>query len=142
MTLTELKTLKSELDAKLKEGAKNAIGEEFKAFFEKHPEIKSVKWQQYTPHFDDGDPCVFGVREPDESDDIELVSGETAPEYRSSAKLDGGPAYAAFTEKIRPAFADLRFVNAMDEAYEAAFGDGVEVIATREGFEVNEYDHD
>ena len=27
------------------------------------PEVAAVRWRQYTPYFNDGDPCVFGVGE-------------------------------------------------------------------------------
>jgi len=36
----------------------------FKVFLEAHPEIKCIFWSQYTPYFNDGDPCTFSVHEP------------------------------------------------------------------------------
>jgi hypothetical protein len=27
----------------------------------KHDDFTALRWQQYTPYFNDGDPCVFGV---------------------------------------------------------------------------------
>jgi hypothetical protein len=36
-----------------------------------HPKIDSVRWHQYTPYFNDGDPCEFGVGEPY----VKLVDG-------------------------------------------------------------------
>lgn len=48
---------------------------EAQAFFEKHfkeavkeffaqvPEVQAVCWEQYTPYFNDGDPCVFSLNE-------------------------------------------------------------------------------
>lgn len=29
-----------------------------------HPEVTGIAWTQYTPYFNDGDPCVFSVGEP------------------------------------------------------------------------------
>lgn len=29
-----------------------------------HPMISAVRWHQYTPYFNDGDPCEFGVSRP------------------------------------------------------------------------------
>jgi hypothetical protein len=37
--------------------------EYFKVAFEKYG-VTAVMWEQYTPGFNDGDPCEFGVREP------------------------------------------------------------------------------
>ncbi len=35
----------------------------FKEFFAAHPAVKSIAWTQYTPYFNDGDPCTFRVGE-------------------------------------------------------------------------------
>ena len=44
--------------------APGLLKEEFKEFFKKVPEVKVIKWAQYTPYFNDGDACIFGVNEP------------------------------------------------------------------------------
>lgn len=36
----------------------------FAEFFALYPFITKVEWEQYTPHFNDGSPCVFEVYEP------------------------------------------------------------------------------
>lgn len=33
-------------------------------FFEECPKVQAVVWSQYTPYFNDGDECVFGVNDP------------------------------------------------------------------------------
>lgn len=48
---------------KLKEQAAGAFKESFAAFFEKHPEVHALYWTQYTPHFNDGEPCTFGTHD-------------------------------------------------------------------------------
>lgn len=35
----------------------------FKSFFERFPEVYCVCWTQYSPYFNDGEPCRFGVNE-------------------------------------------------------------------------------
>ena len=40
---------------------KNAFEDIFKTFFSLCPEIKAVGWNQYTPYFNDGEPCEFSV---------------------------------------------------------------------------------
>lgn len=37
------------------------ISEAFKEMFDTYPELESYKWAQYTPYFNDGDECKFGV---------------------------------------------------------------------------------
>ena len=35
------------------------------AFFKMYPEVAAIRWQQYTPYFNDGDVCEFGVHPPE-----------------------------------------------------------------------------
>ena len=35
-----------------------------KLFFDECPKIQAVIWSQYTPYFNDGDECIFGVNDP------------------------------------------------------------------------------
>ena len=39
----------------------DAVVEAFAPVFEKYPEADSFAWKQYTPSFNDGDPCEFGI---------------------------------------------------------------------------------
>jgi hypothetical protein len=64
MKLDELNKLKENYEKTLREKGQEIMGEAVTEFFEKNPLIKAVTWTQYTPHFNDGDECVFGVGEP------------------------------------------------------------------------------
>lgn len=66
MSLQALSKLKEATKAfeAAKATAKDALVEAIKEVFQKHPEIASIGWCQYAPHFNDGDPCVFRVHEP------------------------------------------------------------------------------
>lgn len=46
------------------ERGKALLHQTFKDFFAANPEVTSVVWQQYTPWFNDGETCEFGVHEP------------------------------------------------------------------------------
>jgi hypothetical protein len=59
----ELKDLKAAYDRKLRDEGQAAVKDAFKDFFDQYPEVRSVKWSQYTPYFNDGDTCHFGVNE-------------------------------------------------------------------------------
>lgn len=68
METNVLHDIQSELDAAKRvyedalEKIKNSgSGNLFKAFFDAHPEAHALQWAQYTPYFNDGDPCVFSV---------------------------------------------------------------------------------
>lgn len=45
--------------------------------------VESIVWEQYTPYFNDGDTCVFGVGEP------RLILAETAEPHAHMATNDG-----------------------------------------------------
>lgn len=60
----EIIELKRQLDDKLKTFGKDAIAEAFAPFFAANRDVDGVCWSQYTPYFNDGDSCEFGVHEP------------------------------------------------------------------------------
>jgi hypothetical protein len=63
----ELFALKKAYDEKLANEGEDALKEAFKELFDKHPRLESVTWVQYTPYFNDGDPCYFSVHDFDAS---------------------------------------------------------------------------
>lgn len=131
MGLAELTKMKAECEAKIQAEGKSILRDEFKVFFDAHPTVTKVRWTQYTPYFNDGDECVFTVHADCElafGDDDELQDAwdrkdrdAVAPIYKAARQLvDGVP----------------------DEVMEAVFGDHAEITATRDGFDVEEYQHD
>jgi hypothetical protein len=105
--------------------------------FESQPSINAVRWKQYTPYFNDGDPCTFRVGE------NYVQFGETT---------EGGDYDDGFvgTWETRDNPEKLAAVEAADEAFSTipedvmlvVFGDHVQVTATRDGFEIEEYEHE
>jgi hypothetical protein len=81
--------------------SRSVLNESFIEFFTKNPEFKSVFWTQYTPHFMDGDECVFSVNDVY----VKLVDDEEAEEDEGSDIPD--PAYRVrILEHLRDAQAD------------------------------------
>jgi hypothetical protein len=68
----ELRDLKDAYDKKLSEAGEEAVKDAFKDVFDKFPEISEIAWCQYTPYFNDGDPCYFSVHD----FDVRLGSSE------------------------------------------------------------------
>lgn len=61
---SKLKALVEEvnaLHAKMQKDGQKALKGAFADFFKAHPEAKAIVWTQYTPYFNDGDTCTFGV---------------------------------------------------------------------------------
>lgn len=50
-----------------------------------YPEVEAVRWEQYTPYFNDGDVCEFGVREPR----IKFVGEDAGGDYDDGFSEDG-----------------------------------------------------
>lgn len=61
--LEELKKLKEAYKAALKDTAKDILKERVQEWFKQRPEAQFICWRQYTPYFNDGDPCVFSVHD-------------------------------------------------------------------------------
>lgn len=133
------------------------------------PEITGVRWQQYTPYFMDGDPCIFGVSGiqlvltdvPLEDDGTPREEGDFGDphivEYidRPWTDLAGGPFYDREnrTWEYRPgtnAIATLYVPEFVAEINSGAhnvklqelFGDNACVTATAEKFVVEYWEHD
>ena len=52
-----------ETKLKLREEFKLIFKDETKELFERYDWLKEIAWSQYTPYFNDGDSCEFGVNE-------------------------------------------------------------------------------
>lgn len=154
------------LREKFQEQAKGMFKETFKEFFDKNPGITAVVWTQYTPYFNDGDTCTFGVGDvsftnapPEELENVtswgeydgddETVWAATNIDYILRTESSW---YTEIAAKIRAtpgidtascdALSKLVGNTEMEDVLLAMFDDHVKVIATRDGFDVSEYDHD
>lgn len=104
------------------------------------PAIEAVRWQQFTPYFNDGEPCVFRVyesqfkltavtidAEDQEDDDTYFLYDYQLHRYNEEIPKD----------VVGPDFSDI------EELLLAAFDDHVQVTAARTGeITVDEYDHE
>lgn len=148
--------------------AKRVLGEETLAFFAANPEIGQIRWRQYTPYFNDGDTCEFGVNDPaflpnrqsmsmlpeDVSSSLKETSDEDMDDYsdvcaviKRNTTLHYDPkGKREPTERERSlldACANMGgLIQGLDETMKGIFGDHVQVAATAGGFDVAEYEHD
>lgn len=144
-----LKDLRSEFDAMKAEfqgKLRVAFQEECAGLFAKYPELETFAWTQYTPYFNDGDPCVF---------EVNTFTVDINGEDRYNATKSGIAIDAQTSENFpftvpppdwwiaaeKEAIALLESVPA--DVMEIAFGDHVEVTAHRDGtFTTEDYEHD
>jgi hypothetical protein len=132
----------------------------FLEYFKLYPFITSISWTQYTPYFNDGDPCVFSIQEPALELSAAFVSANPGlnligssyskkePEKDDDTKSLTLDTYD-FTKEQGKAYPDMRAaVNAITELFEAedillhVFGDHAEIIVTPKEISVEEYEHD
>lgn len=134
----------------------------FKEFFERNPQIEFITWTQFTPYFNDGDECIFRVNdlygflsEEEMEDDPwdgtfplwgwrkpDVITKEDLKEKKNVLdKFDGDLA------KIKQASDEFDLLQtqfrSIDESLlKEIFGDHVRVIASRDGLDVDNYEHD
>lgn len=146
--------------------AQELFKETTKEFFDANPGVKCIVWTQYTPYFNDGDTCTFRVNDPTFSnateDEIDNVSawgeyeGEDETIWATDSiryVMESDRDYYADTririlsgEKVDvescSSFSKMILSDVMENVMLAMFGDHVIVVATREGFDVQDYEHD
>lgn len=137
-TLNELKKMREEYKAQVRKAGREALLNELQEFFEAQDKYTWVQWTQYTPYFNDGDPCVFGLGHidflTDEDKDCEdYVEGPYISTYRDRDKYEGADALAYDLKKT---------LRGNEDILEEVFGDHAKVTATSEGISVEEYYHD
>lgn len=112
----------------------------FAQLFADFPNVQAIRWTQYTPWFNDGDPCVFSANDPD------VLLSESKPE---PVDWDGeeGWHYCWGRDKAPEVNAVAELCGAIPrEVKEQLWGDHMEIRVERadDGVTVSteEYDHD
>jgi hypothetical protein len=145
------------LRAKFQETAQALFKETTKEFFNKNPGVTAIHWTQYTPYFNDGDTCEFSVGDiyytnanDDQMEEVctyayegedENVWSYSAWELRYGIEKEG-KIFEGVSLEYAENFSGLIYDSDMEEVMKEMFGDHVRVIATREGFDVQDYDHE
>jgi len=108
--------------------------------------IETIGWRQYTPYFNDGDECTFGVHQ----DDL-LINGED--EYGDGLEWIREKVWAFGKYDTNPNADQEELVvlknikevlqSIPDDFYKDLFGDHAIVTINKNGtIEVDDYDHD
>jgi hypothetical protein len=121
------------------------------------PGVLAIRWEQYTPYFNDGDPCVFSVGdwrfkldtevddEKTEYGDGYLTTWDDAIRGWEYRRDENNQLVKVRTHPGRPdiesAFKNLN-LNAFEDVCRRNFGDHAQVTATKDGFEVEYYEHE
>jgi hypothetical protein len=95
--IQQLTEQREKYEAKMKEDGKRFVSDAIKTFFAAHPQVEAVRWTQYTPYFNDGDECIFGI------------GGELMVQFR-----DRDPADHAFPDEYRDKSQSEGFLSSWD----------------------------
>lgn len=139
-TIQNLMAKKKQWLEEMKAQGAGALKEVFVEFFKEHPTCEGVRWTQYTPFWNDGEPCTFSVN------DFNLKMQDSPPDagdHEDGFEYDYGPR-ARTNPELKAAFVTVKRIEREvdNEFFHLTFGDHAQVTATRTGFEVEEYDHE
>lgn len=135
MHFSELTQKIEDLNAVIANEARTAIETELLKFFAEQPNLEAVRWEQYTPYFNDGDACVFRVHS------WELKYHDKRKHTDADEDEDDGFSYS-YSNPLNKWWENFARTGAAEPIFEAAFGDHVRVTADRENITVEEWDHD
>lgn len=156
--MTTLEKIKAELEAF--EAKKKVFVEDlrkefptmFKELFDKSEKIESFGWRQYTPFFNDGDTCEFGVHASDPNINGNDIYDCDWYDWKVKYYLKGDADYANLltenpkidVEAYKVVEEFISVINSIPEDFlKDLFGDHVEVTISKDGtISVDEYDHD
>lgn len=154
--LEKLVEVKEKYQKQMEKEGKKAVVAGAKALFAECPNLQAVRWTQYTPHFNDGEPCEFDVHEPSfgfateeeakklaEYVDHDGDEEDEEEEGESSPGLFWADSWCIKGRGTAPMKEFSKAICGLEDALEAAFGDGVEIVLHRDGsVDVQEYEHD
>ena len=139
------------LRVKFQADAQAMFMETLKSFFELNPGINALRWTQYTPYFNDGDACVFGVGDVyfTNAKDEQLNDVNSWGEYEGDDEDVWAESYMTYLSGKEGVdvtscdfISDMINSSEMKDIMEQMFGDHVCVTVTRNGIVIDDYEHD
>lgn len=138
-TLADLQTIVEDTQRQLREQGSEAFKEFFRQVFMEHPELEDIRWRQYTPYFNDGDACVFGVYDPY----FKIRNFVPAEEYYCDYEDDR---YLSYYLKEQFPWVEDVAKTILSDAFEQIalliLGDHSTITVTPNEIQITEYEHD
>jgi hypothetical protein len=131
--LEALQKVYDEAMTALRRDGEAALKASFVEFFAAYPEVEAIKWQQYTPYFNDGEACYFGVREPE----IKLTMSDEFKEMWAFRESSSAVFYAD-VQKL----SGIIQSSSMESVLKAVFGDHSEITVYPDRIDVETCDHE
>lgn len=144
-----LKQLQQLKEQYMKEG-KEIFKSIFKDFITTHPDISELRWKQYTPYFNDGDPCEFRLTDLAINFNYDALpfyiredSLPDSPEAYEDIKddYDGGMSYYSLIDgEFKNNFRELEsYMHKNMTILESIFGNDVQIVVTKDGIDISDY---
>lgn len=157
--MTELSDLIAEFEhhnSVLRQRMQDSFKDVIKNVFDRCPDLQRIVWSQYSPYFNDGEECVFSVYPPtftnykNSDEDLHLIWGSLdGDDLDDGVWAYGKNCYHDLEKNTPEEYKDIfnevseaMQRDAMEDVMRAMFGNHVYVVATREGFTVEDYSHD
>ena len=136
--MEEIKSEITRLQTELKAKSQDMFREGVEEIFNKYPELESFAWRQYTPYFNDGENCYFGVHVSTWGDNnVDGISINGSSFWWPQA---GQPLSEELTQA---AVETAKLINTFDEnVLMDIFGDHVTVTVHKDRVETEYYDHE
>ncbi len=145
----------SELNQKIIDQSSDIFDIFISEIFNKYP-IESFGWSQYTPYFNDGDTCIFSANtdylkiNDEYVEESEWISEKNTTnwgtwnaqtrQYDNRVEVDNEK-YDPILAKCSDEISDF-LSNFDDNFYLKKFGDHAEITVTKDGFTIEDCEHD
>jgi hypothetical protein len=128
----------------LKQKGQEHLNKVFNIFWNDNPEVKVIIWEQYAPGYNDGEPCIFGVKDLsfsnliDETEYSNIRFGEYDGDNEDVWVLDTyfNKKEQKFNMEQAKELENFLQSSRMTKVMELIFGDSARITATRQGFTV------
>ncbi len=140
--------LRNQVKLIAQENVQPALKQAFEELQSVIPNLEAIRWQQYTPHFNDGEACEFGLHGVyyklqdkteggDNGDGYEYIS--TYGKYNPQTGLNDEGLNKTQVDSLNTFSKNLCDI---EEMLQVAFDDHAEVTLLATSIEVEEYSHD
>jgi len=153
--LSDLNKIKSNISKKEELLSKQVLSE-MKSLMTRNPLLIGVRWVQFTPHFNDGEPCVFDMYGPEIKFDDSIIPHKeddhnegfvdkhylTKDFFEERVDIINVGQIKSLEKAVKEVDQLYGYLYSMQDQVNAMFGDGYQVTITKDGVEVEEYSHD
>lgn len=154
ISITNFITEYEQQKKQFQERVSSRLKEVFKEFFRECPEIKTISWLQYTPYFNDGDECIFSVKEVYFSNVEkqyvntwgeleEMESSNDTDLYNSNDyEIRNNPNISTKSKELIKSLSEILESTSMSDIMKNVFGDHVFVRVDKDGIDIEQHNHD